>query len=157
MFPVLFMFSAQLRADCLDWEGITSSSHPILTQTKHVSLSVEEAVTLGIGEQECIDTSTCVWSLNSTVGTLDQESGVDNTYTAPATLSNCEPQSVVLILECLNENGDDFEDSAEVTIACDDEIDDSNPSYWTASGGGCNSPSALFIPLLLCFRRKKTR
>ena len=37
-----------------------------------------------------------------------------------------------------------------------DEIDNENPSYWTASGGGCNSPSyALMLPFFLLFRKRR--
>ena len=157
MFPVFFIFSSQLLADCLDWNGLSSSTHPILSQTKYVSLLVDEVIELEIAEQECVDVNTCVWSLTPQVGTLNQEEGVNNAYTSPSALSNCELETTVLALQCLDASGDDFKDSAEITITCGDEVDDSNPSYWTASGGGCNSPSALILPLLLCFRRKNPK
>ena len=157
MFPVFFIFSSQLWADCLDWSGLSSSTHPILSQTKYVSLLVDEVIELDVDEQECVDVNTCVWSLTPQVGTLNQEAGANNVYTAPAALGNCEPETTVLALQCQDGSGDDFRDSAEITITCGDEVDDSNPSYWTASGGGCNSPSALIIPLMLCFRRKKPK
>ena len=156
MFVVL-LFSVA-HADCIDWNGLTSSSHPILTQTKHVSISIEETVSLSVGEEECIVPDSCTWSLSNEVGSLERESGTENTYIPPTGLVNCETEKVEIQLVCTDEDGDEFDDQAEVTIACSDDVDDDNPSYWTASGGGCNSPSyAFFLPFLLLFRNRRKR
>ena len=154
MFVVFFFSFAQ--ADCIDWNGLTSSSHPILTQTKHVSLSIEETLTLTVGERECIVPDTCTWSLSNDVGSLERESGTENVYFAPLGLTNCEAETTEIQLICSDEEGDVFDDQAEITIACSDEVDDDNPSYWTASGGGCNSPTyALLFPMLIFLRKKR--
>lgn len=151
---LLFSFA---HADCIDWNGLTSSSHPILTQTKHVYLSIEETISLSVGERDCIIPDTCEWSLSNDVGALERVDGTENTYTAPTGLVNCEAQKTEIQLVCTDEDGESFDDQAEVTIACSDEVDDNNPSYWTASGGGCNSPSyALILPFFLLFRKKRS-
>lgn len=150
---LLFSFA---HADCIDWNGLTSSSHPILTQTKHVSLSIEETISLSVGEQECVVPDTCVWTLSDEIGVLERIDGTENTYTAPSGLINCEAQTTEILLVCTDQSGENFDDQAEVTIACSDEVDDDNPSYWTASGGGCNSPSyALVLPFLLLLRKRR--
>ena len=150
---LLFSFA---YADCIDWNGLTSSSHPILTQTKHVSLSIEEQISLSVGERDCINPDTCSWTLSNGIGSLDRVEGTENTYIAPSGLVNCETETTEIQLVCSNQDGEEFDDQAEVTIACSDEVDNNNPSYWTASGGGCNSPSyALFLPFLLLFRKKR--
>ena len=157
MFVALLFFSSA-HADCIDWNGLTSSSHPILTQTKHVSLSIEETLSLSVDERECILPDTCTWSLSNEAGSLERVEGTENVYTAPMGLTNCETETTEIRLVCLNEEGDEFDDQAEVTIACSDEIDDENPSYWTASGGGCNSPSyALLFPFLLLLRKRRKK
>ena len=150
---LLFSFA---HADCIDWNGLTSSSHPILTQTKHVYLAIEETISLSVGEQDCVIPDTCEWSLSNDVGTLERVDGTENTYTAPTGLVNCESQKTEIQLVCADGDGESFDDQAEVTIACSDEIDDNNPSYWTASGGGCNSPSyALILPFFFLFRKRR--
>ena len=150
---LLFSFA---HADCIDWNGLNSSSHPILTQTKHVSLAIEETMSLSVGERECIVPDTCTWTLSNENGTLERDAGTENTYIAPSGLVNCEAQTTEIRLLCTDQDGEEFDDQAEVTIACSDEVDDDNPSYWTASGGGCNSPSyALVLPLLLLFRNRR--
>ena len=152
---VALLFSVA-HADCIDWNGLTSSSHPILTQTKHVYLAIEETISLSVGEQDCVIPDTCEWSLSNEVGALERVDGTENTYTAPTGLVNCETQKTEIQLVCTDEDGESFDDQAEVTIACSDEIDDNNPSYWTASGGGCNSPSyALILPFFLLFRKRR--
>ena len=157
MFVVLFLFSAFAQEDCIGWNGLISESHPILTQTKHVYLEVEETLSLSVGQEECVDEDTCTWSLSGDVGTLQEEFGRTNIYVAPIGLTNCESQSVELRLDCMDAAGESFSDQADITIACSEEVDDSNPSYWTASGGGCNSPSyALLFPFLLLFRKKRS-
>jgi hypothetical protein len=154
----LFHFSSFARADCIDWNGLISESHPILTQTKHAFLAVEETISLSVGERECIDVNTCVWSLSNDIGSLERDEGTENTYTAPLGLTNCETQITEIMLDCTDDSGENFSDQAEITIACSDEIDDDNPSYWTASGGGCNSPSyAILFPFLLVLHRKRRR
>ena len=156
MLAFLFIFSAFAQDDCIDWNGLFSDSHPILTQTKHVYLSVEETLSLRVGEEECVDVDSCVWSLKTDIGSLEEEIGSSNTYIAPLGLTNCEAQTTVVQLDCIDDGGESFSDQAEITIACSEEVDDSNPSYWTASGGGCNSPSyALFVPILFLFRRRR--
>ena len=150
---LLFSFA---HADCIDWNGLTSSSHPILTQTKHVSLMIEETIELSVGEQECIIPDSCTWTLSNELGSLERVEGVENIYVAPTALVNCETEKTEIQLVCLDDDGEVFDDQAEVTIACSDEVDDDNPSYWTASGGGCNSPSyALVLPFILLFRNRR--
>lgn len=154
----LFLFSSFARADCIDWNGLVSESHPILTQTKHVFLAVEEAISLSVDERTCINVETCVWSLSNDIGLLEREGGPENTYTAPLGLTNCETEITEILLSCSNDSGEEYLDQAEVTIACADDVDDENPSYWTASGGGCNSPSyALFFPFLFLLHRARRR
>ena len=156
MFIALFFTFA--HADCIDWNGLTSSSHPILTQTKHVSLSPDESISLTVGERECIVPDSCKWTLSTETGTLEREDGTENTYKAPAGLVNCETEFTEIQLVCSDQEGNDFDDQAEVTIACSDEVDDENPSYWTASGGGCNSPShALILPFFLLARKRRKK
>ena len=157
MLVVLFSFSAFAQEDCIGWNGLSSDSHPILTQTKHVYLAAEEALSLSVAEAECVDVDTCVWSLSTEVGTLETDVGGSNTYVAPQEIGPCPSQSVEIRLDCTDAGGESFSDQAEVTLACSDDVDDSNPSYWTASGGGCNSPSyAMLFPFLLLFRRKRS-
>ena len=148
---------SQAHADCLDWNGLSSTSHPILDQTKHVSLALSEEVDLQVIEEECVDVETCSWRLQDDIGTLQQETGPKNVYTAPSALNNCEVESTILILECFDGDGESFMDLGEITITCGEDIDDSNPSFWSASGGGCNSPAyALFVPLFhLTGRRRR--
>ena len=76
---LLFSFA---HADCIDWNGLTSSSHPILTQTKHVSLAIEETLSLSVGERECIVPDSCVWTLSNEIGELERVEGTENIYTA---------------------------------------------------------------------------
>ena len=142
-----------------------------MTRTRHVCCSIIFLCTcrlyrlewsnlfvssLSVGEQDCVIPDTCEWSLSNDVGTLERVDGTENTYTAPTGLVNCESQKTEIQLVCADGDGESFDDQAEVTIACSDEIDDNNPSYWTASGGGCNSPSyALILPFFFLFRKRR--
>ena len=159
MFVFAFLVSlGTAQAECIDWQGLISDTHPILTQTKHVSLALGEdsdVVSLALGEPDCIDAQTCVWSLDTELGVLEAESGGSNTYTPPESLEGCEIRSTVVSVQCSDADGATFTDEAEITIACGD-IDDDNPANWSASGGGCNSPSyALILPFLCLFRARR--
>ena len=150
---LLFSFA---HADCIDWNGLHSSSHPILTQIKQVSLSIEETMSLSVGERECIVPDTCTWTLSNEYGFLERDVGTENTYIAPSVLVDCKVLTTEIRLVCSNQDGEEFNDQAEVTTACSDQVDDDNPSYWTASGGGCAAGTkALFLPLLLLFRNRR--
>ncbi len=161
MFVFAFLVSIGIaQAECEDWQGIISSSHPILTQTKRVNLVVGEnntGVELAVGDIDCIEQQTCSWSLDTELGSLS-EGEIEGVYiyTPPTALEDCtQPNSVVVRLDCENASEDSFVDAAEVSLTCED-FDPDNPSNWTATGGGCNSPSfALVLPFFLLFRKRR--
>ncbi len=152
---MILILQALSWADCTDWDGIYSDSHPILAQTKSVTLLLDEEMELALGEQECVDVETCSWSLSTEIGTLETEQGGVNTYLAPAAVEDCADSFSILTVSC----ADDFQDAAEITISCG-EIDPDNPTFWKPSGGGCNSPTyayLLLFPFLSLFRKSSRR
>ena len=106
----------------------------------------------------CIEEQTCSWSLDTELGSLAEGEETEGVYiyTAPTTLEDCtQPNSVVVRLDCVNASEESFVDEAEISLSCED-FDPDNPANWTATGGGCNSPSfALIFPFVLLFRKRR--
>ena len=152
---MILILQALSWADCTDWDGLYSDSHPILAQTKSVTLLLDEPMALALEEQECVDVPSCSWSLSTEIGSLETDQGGVNTYFAPATVEDCADSFSILTVSC----ADDFRDVAEITISCG-EIDPDNPTFWKPSGGGCNSPTYAYLflfPFLSLFRKSERR
>ena len=149
---MILILQALSWADCADWDGIFSETHPIVAQTKSVTLLLDEAMELSLTETECVEVSNCSWSLSTEIGTLQSETGASNQYTAPVAVEDCADSFAVATVSC----SDDFRDSVEITISCG-ELDPDNPTFWEPSGGGCNSPTyayLLLFPFLSLFRKR---
>ena len=152
---MILILQTLVWADCSNWNGLASLSHPILEQTKSLSLLVEEELSLNLQQEDCVVDAVCSWSLSNDSGSLELETGLENTYFAPTSLDDCEIAQTVLTVSCLNEE-ETLSDKAEISITCG-EVDPSNPSFWEASGGGCNSPTYAYIFLLPLFSLVKRR
>ena len=153
---MILILQALSWADCNNWDGVFSGSHPILAQTKSVTLLLEETVELSLVEEDCFESSDCSWSLSNEIGVLDSELGVSNLYTAPSTVEDCADASSVLSVSCPTDE-EDVTDRVEIIISCG-EIDPDNPTFWKPSGGGCNSPTyayLLIFPLLSLWRKRE--
>ncbi|MEC7986818.1 MAG: hypothetical protein VX278_16740 [Myxococcota bacterium] len=153
---MIFILHALSWADCNDWDGIYSDTHPILAQTKSVTLLLEEEMEVSLAEQNCVDVSGCTWSLSNEMGLLETDIGSSNLYFAPDVVEDCEDSFAILAVSC-PADGEEQTDRVEIEISCGD-LDPDNPTFWKPSGGGCNSPTyayILFLPFLSLFRRRK--
>jgi hypothetical protein len=139
--------------DCAQWGTINPGPDPD-------SLFINETyVFYASGSQGgvCGDVSTCEWWLDeaNAQGELLQSFGSPIEYLSPAELDECTAISFQLFLLCEGASVD----AINLTVQCtsDDKADLIAAPGSTVSGGGCTTPSQLFVLLPLLWLPTRRR